>query len=543
MDPRLLVTLCFVSGSVLPAQNIFHGNGVPSAYIANTPAVVGQELRFDLGSPTAPGGLGAITLSGGLGPTFVPLIGQAGIDIFNPFYFVQSFFLDAAGEAGLVIPLPPGVVNASMAPFYANFLTLEAPFPTFSVSKTVRVEFANPNGWEPVGDLSSGRQWHTATALGEGPRDNVTELLIAGGATGTIFNPLPMSTAEFYDPLTRTAIALPPMSLPRAGHGAVRLQDGRVLISGGVTNNGVVTDSCEVFNPISQAFDSAPSMHAPRAAHQLTLLDDGRVLATGGAAAWQPSAPNFLAAAASAQDTSEIFNPVTNAWSVGPVMSSKRFGHTATKLLDGTVLLISGISGTQNWSTIFSPGTYPVPAYTKHCEYFDPATDSFSIWPHITGYPFPFGIVQERGFHAASLLPDGNVLVSGGFVHGSLHGYPVATDTTFRWNPTQDLWMLTQPLPAAVRMHTQVAVDGGAMITGGYTADENSWGGVGYNVFHDGDNVVALAELGRDGAAGMAEPRGGHTCTQLYDGTLLIYGGGQGVGVLSDGFVYTSSLQ
>ncbi len=135
------------------------------------------------------------------------------------------------------------------------------------------------------------------------------------------------------------------------------------------------------------------------------------------------------------------------------------------------------------------------------------------------------------------------MLVSVVFVDGQADGYPIATDTTFRWNPTHNLWMLSQSLPLPVRMHTQVAVGGGAMITGGYLGGENIWVGASSNVFYVGDNIVPLSALGMDGTAGAAAPRGGHTCTELYDGTLLIYGGGQGPGGRSDGFVYTPSLQ
>src|SRR5262245_48814751 len=345
MQP-LQPSLAFALALALPAQNVFHGNGIPSAYLDNTPAVVGRSLTFHLGSPTAPNSLGVIAISGGLGPFFVPhpLIGWVGIDPTNPFFFTVLMFLDANGDSGLTIALPPAIGNASTPPFFATGYTLE-PGPLFSFAKTVRVEWANPDGWESFASLGTARQLHTATALGTGPRDNVTEVLFCGGATGSLIVPTPTATAELFDPLTRTFQPLPNLSAPRSCHRAVRLQDGRVLVTGGVTTGGLVLPTCELFDPVTATFAAAPAMAAPRAGHALTLLNDGRVLASGGVANWQNAAVNFIGALNTSQNTAEIFDPATNAWSLLPVMASRRLGHSQTLLQDGRVLVAGGIAG------------------------------------------------------------------------------------------------------------------------------------------------------------------------------------------------------
>lgn len=549
MDMKFLVGTTLGLASLLPAQNIFHGNGVPSAYIVNTPAVVDQVLRFDLGSTSAPGGVGAITLSGGLGPTTAPFIGPIGLDIFSTFYFITTIFLDATGDSGFQIPLPPGITNASMAPFYANFLTIESAAPTFSVTKTVRVEFANALGWEPVGDLLSVRQRHTATPLGSNPRDNVTQVLIAGGLTGSIVVPAPMQSAELYDPLTRTVSALPDMSLPRAGHRAVRLQDGRVLVSGGVTTGGVVTDTCDVFDPALQQFITGASMNTPRVGHTLTLLSDGRVLATGGFSDWQNAAAHFIQVLNTSQRSTEIFDPSSNTWTPGPDMLDDRAGHTATRLLNDKVLLIAGINGGNSGNNPLAAGQGgEVPTYTDTCELFDPATNTLHTWPVAISGPFMPQFEGGRGFHAASLLPNGDVLVTGGFIAGTQNGEAIATESTFRWDfasggyGTTAAWRREGDLPASVGMHTQVRYEGGVLVTGGFTGDLTVLQTVAMNVFHDGMTATSRADLGTDAGTGTASPRGGHTCTRLYDGTLLIYGGGQWPATLSSGYVYTPTL-
>src|SRR5262245_45375349 len=114
--------------AALPSQNVFHGNGIPSAYIENTPAVVGQSATFRLGSPSAPGGLAVLAISGGLGPVLVPhpLIGLVGIDVLNPLFVTILCFLDANGDAAFSITLPPGVGSASSPPLFADALSVEA---------------------------------------------------------------------------------------------------------------------------------------------------------------------------------------------------------------------------------------------------------------------------------------------------------------------------------------------------------------------------------------------------------------------------------
>jgi len=331
---------------ILPAvvgQNIFHGNGVPSAYIENTPAVVGQSLSFAFGSPTAPSGLALLKFSGGLGPSNHPVVGPFGLADPDPFYAAVLFFLDPNGDAGVTIPLPPGIGSPTAPPFYSNCLTVE-PGLQFSFSKTVRVEWANPDSWKSVPAMLAVRQMHTATALG-GPRDNRSEVLLCGGATGSLILPVPMATAELFVPLTRTVRSLPNMVVPRSEHRAVLLQDGRILITGGVSTGGVVTSSCEFFDPVTETFSPAPSMNVQRSGHAITLLQSGRVLVSGGVRDWQNASAGaaFAAALKTANATAEVFDPVTNTWSSMIGMADRRLGHSQTLLLDGRVLVVCGI--------------------------------------------------------------------------------------------------------------------------------------------------------------------------------------------------------
>ena len=80
---------------------------------------------------------------------------------------------------------------------------------------------------------------HTATLLEDG------RVLVTGGQTteraqrGIADSPPPPAgvvSAEIYDPSTGSWSPTRPMLDPRRYHGAVRLEDGRVLVSGGLTD-------------------------------------------------------------------------------------------------------------------------------------------------------------------------------------------------------------------------------------------------------------------------------------------------------------------
>ncbi len=85
--------------------------------------------------------------------------------------------------------------------------------------------------------------------------------LMAGGIddfAGDITNTAEVFTPanEFFNPVTAT------MNVARAGHTATRLNDGTVLIVGGITNNsGVMTalNSAEIYDPAAQTFTAVPA--------------------------------------------------------------------------------------------------------------------------------------------------------------------------------------------------------------------------------------------------------------------------------------------
>src|SRR5207247_1157562 len=75
------------------------------------------------------------------------------------------------------------------------------------------------------------------------------------------------------------------MGMPRNGHTATLLQNGKVLICGGSSRyNSMALTSAELYHPKSGTFSATGSMTIPRLGHTATLLADGRVLIAGGQA-------------------------------------------------------------------------------------------------------------------------------------------------------------------------------------------------------------------------------------------------------------------
>ena len=141
------------------------------------------------------------------------------------------------------------------------------------------------------------------------------------------------SEVEIYDPDTNKWTPTESMTTPHTE--AVALPDGRVLATGDAFLH---TDSpvSETYDPSTDEWTATEAMLQRRSNHTLTLLPDGRVLAAGGI--------GFIDDDYIPLSTTEMFNPVTNAWSSGPELSQPRALHSATLMPDGSVLLAGGIS-------------------------------------------------------------------------------------------------------------------------------------------------------------------------------------------------------
>ena len=187
-------------------------------------------------------------------------------------------------------------------------------------------------------------------------------------------------------------------------------------------------------------FDNTGSLAAARYGHTATLLSNGKVLVAGGG-----GTSGYLASA-------ELYDPASGTWTATGSFSTARAFHTATLLPNGNVLVAGGFNGGANALT--------------SAELYDPASGTWAA----TG-----SLNTARHSHTATLLQNGMVLVAGGYDGTSLA-------STELYDPASGTWSATGSLNAARWSHTATSLQNGKVLVAG----------------GDGANfrAVARAELG-----------------------------------------------
>jgi hypothetical protein len=242
----------------------------------------------------------------------------------------------------------------------------------------------------PTGAMTVPRSGQTITMLRDG------RVLLTGGVQNAGFRS-ELSSAEIYNSGAGTFSATGSMSVPREGHTATMLRDGRVLIAGG-SDNGIHTlDSAEIYDPSSGTFSRTGHLHQPRVAHVAAILGTGKVLIAGGGRGGMPG--GYIS-----YDTAEMYDPATRKFTaVRAHMKSDRVGAAAVKLNDGRVLIVGGKSGRMMTSRLRNIASL-TPLNTA--EIYDPESGTFIR----TG-----DMSAPHYLATATMLDNGNVLVVGGW--------------------------------------------------------------------------------------------------------------------------------
>jgi hypothetical protein len=148
---------------------------------------------------------------------------------------------------------------------------------TLNLNTFAKAELFNPSTgiFTATGDMTSTRSEHAATLL------NNEKVVMTGG--GSAFGDV-LATADLFDPTTGT-FSPTPMASPHELHTATLLNDGTVLVAGGFLFPNPPGDGsaiAEVFDPTANHFTPTGSMGTARFLHTATLLNNGQVLITGG---------------------------------------------------------------------------------------------------------------------------------------------------------------------------------------------------------------------------------------------------------------------
>ncbi|MGO8968613.1 MAG: kelch repeat-containing protein [Myxococcaceae bacterium] len=235
------------------------------------------------------------------------------------------------------------------------------------------------------------------------------------------------------------------------------------------------------------AWRGLQQMATPRYGHSATLLSSGEVLVAGGADCLICICPPDLASA-------ELFDPSSGTWSSAGSMAGPRISHTATWLPSENVLVAGGEGAGPDGGVVD-------PIVLSSAELYDVATGTFSL----TG-----SLAEARSGHTATFLPTGKVLVAGGL------GSSGTLASAELYDPTVGVWSATQSMLNARSGHTATLLPSGKVLVAG---------GVGSS------GALASAELfdptlgAWSATQSMLNARSGHTATLLLSGEVLVADG------------------
>jgi hypothetical protein len=358
-------------------------------------------------------------------------------------------------------------------------------------SQTILIHL--PNLWKPTnGSMTMPRSYHTATRLNDG------RVLITGG--NDQFGS-PTASTELFDPASRTFSSAGNMPSKSANHAAVLLNDGRVAVFGGGNS------SSQVYTPSTNTWASGGGMGSNRSYHTATTLQpSGKVLIVGGA-------DN----AGKTQNTTIVYDPVNGGFTPGPTMDTARERHTATLLTlgpnAGKVLIVGGRSRNGNGNSFTTYATYQI-CDANACTASQPGP-------------------AKRYSHAALEITipttpvDKDVLVTGGndgnndLATSDLYSFDTAT-STWKWT-TVSPYTLPQNMVPKRELAVAELPFGQAIAAGGF----------------NGTAVQSAADIyapPMSFAPPMGVKRAGHTATTLRDSNRAI------IGVLVTGGVSTGNV-
>jgi uncharacterized protein (TIGR03437 family) len=358
---------------------------------------------------------------------------------------------------------------------------------TFSISFLLCVLAASAHAqtWSNTGALGSARTDHTATLLANG------KVLVVGGFQSCAPQCRATNTAELYDPATGAWSSAGTLPAALATHAAVRLADGRVLVISGFSPPSTFLRTANLYDPATNAWTPTGGPSAGRQYHTAVLLPNGKVLMTGGLMV----VSNRLAPT----NVAELYDPATGAWSLTGAMNVARDAHTMTLLPNGKVLVATGSDRLVAAPQLFTP--------VRSCELYDPQTGSWTL----TGE-----LAVPRTTPAAVLLPNGKVLLAGG-TNNNASVNP--TNIAELYDPATGQWSGAASMAVARDGTTATLLPNGkVLLAGGYTN--------GFAVLRSTELYDPVGGAWSSGGE-MNRVRSVHTATLLPSGKVLVAGGAE----------------
>jgi hypothetical protein len=333
-------------------------------------------------------------------------------------------------------------------------------------------------------DLTSTTSWSSSA-------QSVATVDAAGIATGVALGATTVAAA--VGPVTgNTTLTIAPsgwypgasLLTPVQLTSATPIAGNKVLVAGGYDGQ-TVHGTTQIYDALADSWSAGGNLTLARSGHTATLLADGTILLAGGGATTGVTA------------TAEVYDPVSHTSSAAGQLAVPRENHTATLLPNGKVLVVAGNS---------VPGGGPA---LNSADLYDPATNTWSAAGSLAGI---------RYFHTATLLPNGRVLVAGGWEPGTggLFGTPpMHLDTAELYDPATNTWSPAGSMAIGRSNHTATLLADGRVL---------AVAGAGPGAATTAEFYDPVTNTWSD-APELAAPRMSHTATLLPDGRVLIAGG------------------
>lgn len=321
--------------------------------VENNAPVASANLAFVTTDPGGLNGQATKTFACGGGPALL-------VDVNTPYPTIDQCweFDGVTGEHTLL----PGTMNDSRA--FHNLVQLDdgrfmalggitGPFGSGSnhytkVLRTAEIYDPATGVWTPTANMTNYRAGGTSWVLPDG------RVMIAGGTEGNNIHELhdvadllgtALKSTEIYDPATDTWIFGAPLSEFKAGAMSAVLEDGRWLVSGGITHISIFgipipdfSNNQQIYDPATSSWSDTGNLKEKRALGGITRMQSGWLYIAGGAG-------GDIFNIGPIRDT-EIYNPTTGTTQRKPDLSEESAFNNCVALGGNKVLIVGGAKGT-----------------------------------------------------------------------------------------------------------------------------------------------------------------------------------------------------
>jgi len=272
--------------------------------------------------------------------------------------------------------------------------------------------------------------------------------------------------------------------------GAALLGNGNVVVAGGLNFLGQGITTANLYNPVTNSWSLTDSMGSARSSFDAVSLNNGRALFAGGSNAFFDLGSGFV------RNDAEVYDPGTNTFSsTANNLSAARHGYGISTLNDGRVLIAGG-SGT--FDSLNGTGLTAVDIY-------DPVANEFTAVASLNA---------GRSLQAQTTLNDGRVVVIGGAQNNAEIYDPIANT----WTSSANTMTTTlKDMKAFELFDGRVFIAAGQNTVGGVTTDNTWFFDPNTNLFDAGPSMAGFNKASGVVQVGTSD----YSAFDLFEGTAL----------------------